>query len=69
MEIGDIVNILDVSAPNRKYIKGKIIEIYKKNYYNMYLCKNVKTGQKITFTDMDMNLRYFHKGKIVEVVF
>lgn len=55
MEIGEVVNILDVSVPNKKYIKCKIIEIYKKRYHNMYLCENIRNKQKITFTDMDIN--------------
>lgn len=68
MKIGDIVNILDTTTPNKKYLKCEIIQILDKKYYNMYLCENIKTKQKVTFTDMDMNLHYNHKGKIIEVV-
>lgn len=68
MEIGDIVKILDVATPNRKYILSIIKEIYNKGSYNMYLCESVKNKTRITFTDKDINLRYDHKGKIIELL-
>lgn len=55
MEIGDIVNILDVYHQSKRYNKYIIIQILDKKLYNMYLCKNIKLGYKTTFTDMDLN--------------
>lgn len=68
MEIGDIVKILDVATPNKKYILSIIKNIYNKGSYNMYLCESIKTKSRITFTDKDINLRYDHKGKIIELL-
>jgi hypothetical protein len=68
MQIGDIVKILDVATPKKKYILCTIIDICKKKSYNMYICEAIKTKSRMTFTDMDLNLRYDHKGKIVELL-
>lgn len=64
MEVGDIVKILDEHYQNKRYNKYIIIQILNKKLYNMYLCKNIKTGYKITFTDMDLNFKVHNKFKI-----
>lgn len=66
-KIGDIVEILEMCRANSRYIKAKIIEIYPKKGFNLYLCKNLQSNCKITFTDKDANEK-IRKSKIVRGV-
>lgn len=56
MKIGEEVEILEEVVFGKRFIKVKIIKIYKKKLYNMYLCENLKNKQRTTFTDMDESL-------------
>lgn len=47
-KIGQELNILDAKMIR----KVKIIQIFPKKYYNMYLCQDDK-NRKYTITDMD----------------
>ena len=70
MKIGDRVKILERHYQDKRYALYEIIDIYNKGMYDMYLCKNLKSGCKTTFTDKDLKLRehcYMSRKQIVEV--
>lgn len=52
--VGDELQILQWSYEGKYHANFVIIEILDKGLYNMYLCKNTKTGCRTTFTDMDI---------------
>lgn len=52
-KIGDIVKLNEYRKGENRKRDYVIINIYKKKGYNMYLCENVKTKIKSTFTDFD----------------
>ena len=55
MRRGEIVIIEEYSSGGKKrYIKAKIVKVYAKEHYNMYLCKNVISGCRVTTTDIDI---------------
>ena len=70
LHIGYKLQILEF-VYGQKYIANvEIIEIQDKGLYNMYVCKNIKTGCKITFTDMDIGCKQRVKNNkklIIEV--
>lgn len=61
MKIGDKVKILEIAESRKRYVVCEIIQIIKKKGYNLYLCKNIKSGCKITFTDKEINEARKHK--------
>lgn len=69
IKIGDKFRVLATHENEKFYLKCKVIEIYKKNFYNMYLCESEK-GLKTTFNDYDIHeakirkaIRFFPKVK------
>lgn len=72
LHIGSKLKILELIQGNKYKINAEIIEMQDKGLYNMYLCKNLKTGCKISFTDMDIGRALRGKnGKdlIIEVIY
>ena len=72
LHIGSKLKILELIQGNKYKINAEIIEMQDKGLYNMYLCKNLKTGCKISFTDMDIGraLRVKNgKDLIIEVIY
>lgn len=61
LKIGDKIEILEMVHFNSRYVKAEIIDIIKKRGYNLYLCKNIRTGCKITFTDKELNEARMYK--------
>ena len=61
LKIGDKIDVLEMLQYNSRYVKVEIIDIIKKKGYNLYLCKNIKSGCKITFTDKEINEARKHK--------
>ena len=61
LKIGDKIDVLEMLQYNTRYVKVEIIDIIKKKGYNLYLCKNIKSGCKITFTDKEINEARKHK--------
>lgn len=69
IEIGDKYRVLVTHEHEKFYIKCTVVAIYKKKFYNMYLCESVK-GLKTTFNDYDVYesnvkkaIRFFPKVK------
>lgn len=54
MKLGDEIRILERTPQYKYYSTYKIIKIYDKKLFNMYLCENIKTKCKTTFTDKDL---------------
>lgn len=54
-QIGDKLEVLDFCTCNSKYVPVEIISILNKGNYNMYICKNLISGCKISFTDKELN--------------
>lgn len=57
LNIGDRVFILSVKvikSESSRYCEFKVIKIYNKNLYKMYLCENLKTKTKETIVDADL---------------
>lgn len=70
LNIGDELQILQWSYEGKYHATFVIIEILDKGLYNMYLCKNTKTGCRTTFTDMDIGSKQRVKNNkklIIEV--
>lgn len=63
-KIGDKLEMYDFCTCNSRYVPVKIINIVDKGKYNMYLCKNLISGCKISFTDKELNEKV-RKLKIV----
>ena len=54
MKLGDEIRILERTPQYKYYSTYKIVQILDKKGYNMYLCENLKTKCKTTFTDKDL---------------
>lgn len=54
-KVGDKIQLLERYYSNARYVPVQIIDIIDKGTYNMYLCKNLKSGCKTTFTDKELN--------------
>ncbi len=50
MEVGELVKLYEHKNGYRSY---KIIQVKDKGLYKMYLCENIKTKCKMTFTSKD----------------
>lgn len=66
--IGDTLEVFDFCQGQNRYVKVKIIDIINKVKYNMYLCKNLKSGCKITFTDLDEDKKVRVKNNSVKIL-
>ncbi|MEG0872965.1 MAG: hypothetical protein RSD14_04960 [Clostridia bacterium] len=68
-KVGDILSLLERNYSSNVYVKVEILEILDKNSYNMYLCRNLKSNCKITFTDKELlkyKVEYIKKGKYIK---
>lgn len=54
-QIGDELEIYDFCTCNSRYVRVKIIDIVDKGQYNMYICKNLVSGCRVSFTDRELN--------------
>ena len=54
-KINDELEIYDFCTCNSRYVRVKIIDIVDKGQYNMYICKNLVSGCRVSFTDRELN--------------
>ena len=66
-KVGQEIEVLEMYRANSRYITVKIIEIKNKKLYNLYLCENVKTGVKITFTDKKSRWKNYKEKKWLNI--
>lgn len=63
-EVGTKVELMEHWYQNKHYAMYEIKQVIKHAGFNMYICENIKTNRRQTFTDKD-NIE--NKGSYIKV--